>query len=134
MSDIKDHSLSLVIEGLWLRGFNKDARLLEKVDVQLAALREENERLKEGTAHHMNISQVLADGNANMYEMVMERDAEIELLKARVAELEGMYKPVYCVNTGRVDVYMNELYIHTDKPVPMADNFVLYYKEPANEG
>jgi len=46
VSDIKDHSLSLVIEGLWLKGLNKDARLLEKVDAQLSALKEENERLR----------------------------------------------------------------------------------------
>lgn len=62
---------------------------LQKLEAQLAALKEENERLSDGLSHHMNISQVLADGNANMYEMVMERDAEIELLKARVAELEA---------------------------------------------
>lgn len=69
----------------------RQVRIYDKKEVNraFAALKEENERLSDGLSHHMNISQVLSDGNANMHEMVMERDAEIELLKARVAELEA---------------------------------------------
>lgn len=79
-------------EQIFIDGFNAGS-------AENAALKEENERLSDGLSHHMNISQVLAEGNANMYEMVMERDAEIALLKAKVAELEaGAYESIMAFN------------------------------------
>jgi len=66
------------------------------------------------------------------YEEWEKLEAENAALKARVAELESM-KPVYCVVSEYYDDRMNELYTHHDEPVPMADNFVLYRKDPSNE-
>lgn len=103
-----------------------------QLKAKLVALREEGVRLRDGMSHHMNISQVLADANANMYEMVIERDAEIELLKARVAELEDgvarcRHQASYYI--GEKEALKNQLMRVRD-----IANEVLSRKEPANEG